>query len=187
MLCPFLKLQHLSDQLSDLDRQGVNLFLLTLPPATPRTDARQFARVALRKLLSRLTGACSVQLTETLQGPVFPPYQISLSYTLDKVLIGLSHKRSLGVDIIQIDYFSGIETLSKLYLPKAACVELLDAPADDRSHIFALAWARMEASCKALRLPLSEMDFYREFALSGCHLPDCEQIEGYKIAVAIRG
>ncbi len=119
----------------------------------------------------------TTKIIETPSGPAIADsdLHISLSYAGDKALIGLSCKQPLGVDIVWIEKLPEIETLSRLYLPKAVSCEAG----------FALAWAQMEACCKALKLPLTEIDDARASAYAGCILPECEQIDGYRMAIAL--
>ncbi len=91
-------------------------------------------------------------------------------------MIGLSQKMALGVDIVQIQDIAEIKSLSALYLP--ARLNIID------TTVFASEWAKMEACCKALKLPLAEIDREREKRYASCQLIECEQIEGYRIAVA---
>jgi hypothetical protein len=43
----------------------------------------------------------------------------------------------------------------------------------------------MEACCKALGLPLAEIDEQRECAYVRCELPECAESADYRIAVAL--
>ncbi len=165
------------------------LILLTLPAGTSRTIARLHARELLLTISAQLPrlGTEQPALLETPNGPKFSgsDLQISLSYSGDKVLIGLSCNSTPGVDIVAIDRLSEIEAVSALYLPKSACQTVLNAPDDRRTSSFALAWAQLESCCKALSLPLAEIDSSRELAYASCQLIDCEQIDGYSIALAL--
>lgn len=170
------------------DQNGLALVILTLPADTQRTDARRLAREVLRELTGRLLAA-PVELMEGSHGPTLTGaachIRISLSYAGDKVLIGLSCGRALGVDIVQIDRIAETLALSRLYLPESACTTVLEAAADFRDQSFASGWAQMEACCKALNLPLTEIDEEREKAYAVCELIKCEQINGYRMSVAI--
>ena len=169
------------------DLNGLALVLFALPAGTRRSDARLLARAVLREMTGRLLG--QVELIEGSHGPqltgVASDIRISLSYAADKVLIGISCGRALGVDIVQIDHIAEIEALSRLYLPKAACHSILEAAPDVRDENFAHAWAQMEACCKALGLPLAEITREREQAYTGCDLLNYQQINGYMMAVTI--
>ena len=160
------------------DHNGIALILLNLPADTSRADARKLARETLKKAAFFLLPDQLIELFETPHGPRFSPscLHVSLSYAGDKALIGISSKRTIGVDIVRIEKFPEIEALSRLYLPKI--------PACDAD--FALAWAKVEACCKALNLPLAEIDETRIRTYASCILPDCEQIDSYSIAVALR-
>jgi phosphopantetheinyl transferase len=162
------------------DQNGLALVLLTLPAGTLRAAARSQARAVLRELAVRLLPGAPVELVESPRGPQLQgsDIRISLSYAGDKVLIGLSKRHALGVDIVQIDNIPEIGALSGLYLPDSAAATLCD-------ENFALSWAQMEACCKALGLPLAEIDPQREKAYATCDLPDCEQIAGYRMAAAV--
>ncbi|MFA6972626.1 MAG: hypothetical protein WC208_14680 [Gallionella sp.] len=169
----------------------IALVILTLPEDTRRADARLLARSALQELTAHLLDLplAKIAVIEGSHGPlltgVASDIRISLSYAGDKVLIGLSCGRALGVDIVQVDRIAETEALSRLYLPKAACLAALEAPPGLRESNFAEAWARMEACCKVLRLPLAEIDSIRELAYANCELVDCEQLDFYRMAVAI--
>ncbi|MDD4929678.1 MAG: hypothetical protein PHP85_10415 [Gallionella sp.] len=165
------------------DTNGLALILLT--SGCRRQDARIQARVVLKEILGRLSPGA--ELVETPGGPTLAGSNItiSLSYATDKVLIGLSCRHALGVDIVAIDHFPEIEALSRLYLPEAACLCVLVATPELRGSIFAKQWAQTEACCKALDLPLSEINAVRERAYAECELPPCRQINDYRIAVAL--
>jgi len=130
-----------------------------------------------------------VELVEGQHGPMLAgaagDIRISLSYAGDKVLIGLSCTQTIGVDIVQIDRIAETLALSRLYLPAIACATVFEAAPDVKDANFALGWAQLEACCKALGLPLAEIDKKREMAYANCELVDCKQISGYRMAVAI--
>lgn len=184
-----LKLSIWPERPAGFDSNGLALVLLTLPAGTPRTDGQRLARDVLRNLYSQLTGLNTGQfiLIETPHGPTLTgltdDIRVSLSYAGDKVLIGVCRGRALGVDIVQIEHIAEIEALSRLYLPKAARV--LETPLELRDCTFAQAWAQMEACCKVLNLPLTEIDEEREHAYANCEIVDCEQINGYRIALSV--
>ncbi len=159
---------------AEFDHHGLALILLTLPAGTKRADARQMARTTLRECIASLLHAVHIELAEGVHGPLITgsDLRISLSYAGDKALIGIARRRALGVDIVKIESMDDVETLAKLYLPVAPNAD------------FALAWAQMEACCKALKLPLSEINDARKLAYASCELVDCEQIDGYRIALA---
>ena len=173
-----LKLLIWPERPSRFDHHGLALILLTLPAGTKRADARQMARTTLRECIASLLHAVHFELVEGVHGPLITgsDIRISLSYAGDKALIGLSCGQALGVDIVKIKGLDvdEIEALARLYLPT------------NNGTDFALAWAQMEACCKALKLPLSEIDAARQLAYAGCKLVDCEQMDGYRIAVAIK-
>jgi hypothetical protein len=160
------------------DEHGLALVLLTLPAGMHRSDARSHARAVLKEITDRLSPGAG--LVETPTGPQIanPDFRISLSYAGDKVLIGISEGRNLGVDIVKIERIPEIEMLSRLYLPEATGTALSCAD-------FALRWAQMEACCKASGLPLAEINEEREKAYAACDLFDCEQIGGYRMAIAV--
>ena len=169
---------------TNLDR--VALVLLTLD--APGIQARKRVREVLRDILSRLPETSQIEMIETARGPLLTgeaaPIRISLSYAGDKALIALAKDRPIGVDIVQVGNLPEIETLSRLYLPAATrLASLQESP--DRDCRFALAWAQMEACCKCLNLPLAEINAQREHAYAACTLIDCEQLDGYRIAVAL--
>jgi phosphopantetheinyl transferase len=161
-----------------LDHDGLALILLNLPPGTHRAQAGQLARSVLREYLTALLPVVQIEIVESPSGPLITgsDLRISLSYAGDKALIGIARGRQLGVDIVKIERMDEIATLAKCYLPVA--------PLNDAD--FALAWAQMEACCKALKLPLSEVNDARKLAYAGCELIDCEQMDGYRIAVAVK-
>ena len=214
MKTPPLKPVIWPERPAGFDDNGLALILLTLPAATQRADARQLARAVLRECLDCLLPAAHIEPTRMAQISPFKPampalqpppalrargqtnrcasftlietpcgpliagitadIKVSLSYAGEKVLIGISSGHALGVDIVLIDRFPEIEALSRLYLPTT--------PLGDAG--FALAWAQMEACCKCLCLPLSEIDEVRKHAYAACDLPDCQQVDGYRMAVA---
>lgn len=189
MKTPTLKALIWPESTAGFDLNGLALVILTLPAGTQRTDARRLAREVLRELTGSLLQGEPVELVESPHGPTLTGaachIRISLSYAGDKVLIGLSCGRALGVDIVQIDHIAETPALSRLYLPEIACAAILEAAPDVRDENFALRWAEMEACCKALSLPLSEIDEKRQLAYANCELVDCEQIIGYRMAIAI--
>ncbi len=214
MKSPPLKPVIWPERPAGFDDNGLALILLTLPAATQRADARQLARAVLRECLDCLLPAAHIESTCMAQMSPFKPaipvpqaspalrargkanrcasftliespcgpliagisanIKVSFSYAGEKVLIGISCGHALGVDIVLIDRFPEIEALSRLYLPTT--------PLGDAG--FALAWAQMEACCKCLGLPLAEIDEVRKHAYAACYLPDCQQIDGYRMAVA---
>ncbi|MEN6587798.1 MAG: hypothetical protein ABFE02_17290 [Sulfuricella sp.] len=163
-----------------------------MPVATTRAHARLLARRALREVIGGLLSlpAEQVALLDGPHGPVLlgaaREIGISLSYAGDWALIGLSEGRALGVDIVKIDCLPEIESLARGYLPVAVCRGVLAAPPDRRDACFAQGWAEMEASSKCLGLPLQEIDAEREQALQACALLPCAQLDGYRIAAAVR-
>ncbi len=173
------------------NEDGLALVLMTLPPGTPRTEAGLLARSALPTLTAQLTGlpAEQINLSESAQGPSLTgraaDIRISLSYAGDKALIGLSRGRAIGVDIVSIEPIPELESLAQLYLPAASRLTVLQTSPGLRNARFALAWAEMEACCKALKLPLTEIDDAREDALSRCARSECTAIDDYRIAVAL--
>lgn len=173
------------DSPAKLDPGCIELVLHHLPVGTSRGEAKSTARAILREILCRLLPDAT--LIETPRGPVTSrgDIRISLSYANDKILIGLTVGRALGVDIVAIERLPEIETLSCLYLPKLDFLAIQGATTQLRDSAFALAWAKMEASCKCLDLPLTEIDARREYAYDTCQIIDCDQIDDYQIAVAI--
>lgn len=172
--------------------KGLALCLLARPVATTRAHAGLLARQALREVIGGLLAlpAGQVTLSEGPRGPVLEgaacDVRISLSYAGDKVLIGLAAGRALGVDIVRIDRLPEIDSLARDYLPAASRRALSAAPPEERDACFAQAWAEMEACSKCLGLPLQEISEEREQALKACALLPCEQVDGYRIAVAVR-
>lgn len=185
-----LRPRNWPQQAIQLDGNGLALALLALPTGSARPLARQHARQALRRILGELLGrpAGNIVLHESENGPVLEGatrnIQISLSYAADRCLIGLSAERPIGVDIVLVEKLPEIETLSRLYLPSAACRAVLAAPPAERDACFALGWAQMEARSKCLGLPLAEIDAPREYALQACELVNCAQTADYRIALA---
>ncbi len=158
------------------DGNGIALTLLELPLTTPRAEAGILAREVIKKTAARLLNA--TELVETPHGPKLAQgnIHVSLSYAADKALIGFSCERPLGVDIVRIEPMPEIDALARLYLPSSTATS--DAG-------FAQAWAEMEACCKALGLPLGEIDERRKKAYAACDLLECTQIDGYRMAVAL--
>ena len=185
MTQPLLKLLIWPESPASFDPNGLALIILTLPAGSSNTVARSLARETLQKLSGQLPGLDTEQLVETPRGPRFydSTIRISLSYAKDRVLIGLSRNHALGVDIVEIALVPEIEALCRLYLPKAAALAVLET--DGRDSAFAQAWAQLEACCKASGLPLAEINKQREKNYTACRFIDCEQIDGYRIAVAI--
>lgn len=175
---------------AEYDHNGLALVLLDLPPGTRRNDARALTRSTLQTMAGRLSGvsAARLQLSDIGHKPslteIADDIDISLSYAADKALIGLCRGRAIGVDIVAIENIPEIEILSNTYLPKTARLTVLKATCRDTS--FALAWAQMEACCKAANLPLAEISEARESVYADCELLECEKIRGYRMAVALR-
>lgn len=167
---------------TSIDRDGINLVIATLPDGSNRSDARAIARALLLEIAQNLSTETSVRLIEGRHGPQLsdPRWQVSLSYAGNRLLIGIACHQCVGVDIVKVEAIPDIEALAQLYLPAAACTARVPFQADQ----FALSWAQMEACCKASRLPLAEINTARELAYARCHLIECKQIEGYRIAVA---
>lgn len=174
------------------DGNGLALLLLMFPAGTPRAQARHLVRQALREALASLLALPleEVALTEGPRGPrlegVAREIGISLSYAGGLALIGLAEGRAPGVDVVRIERLPEAGMLARLYLPAAACLALRDVPPELQAASFAQAWAAMEACSKCLGLPLAEISAERELALKGCQLVDCEQADGYRMAVAVR-
>lgn len=191
MKTPPLKALIWPECAAGFDQNGLALVVFTLPAGTRRSDARLLARAVLHEFASRMFDLppVKIMLIEASNGPLLTgadrDIRISLSYAGDKVLIGLSCGRAIGVDIVQIDRIAETLALSRLYLPEIACATVHESTLDIRDEIFALSWAQMEACCKALNLPLAEIDEKRQLAYANCELVDCEQIIGYRIAVAV--
>ncbi|BCB26668.1 hypothetical protein SKTS_15540 [Sulfurimicrobium lacus] len=171
---------------------GLALLLLALPGGTPRAHARLLARQVLRETLGGLLSLPAEQVA-LFEGPYGPRLEgaasdirVSLSYAGEWALIGLSTGRALGVDIVRIDSLPEVAALARDFLPAAACHAVLAAPLEERDACFAQAWAEMEACSKCLGLPLQEIGAEREQALKACALLSCEQVDGYRIAVAVR-
>lgn len=162
------------------DANGLMLLLCKLPANTPRPESRRLARNVLSKVAGRL--APNAELVESPNGPELAgsEIRISLSYAAGMALIGLSKFQEFGVDIVRVENLPEIDMLARLYLPKSARHDALP-PVES----FGLRWAQTEACCKALRLPLAEIDAARERAYAACRLVDCEQFGGYKIAAAV--
>lgn len=185
-----LHLHHWPECPDHFNEDELALVLMTLPPGTPRAEAGRLARSALPTLTAQLTGlpAEQIQLSESAHGPLLTGaanIRISLSYAGDKALIGLSRGRVIGVDMVSIEPITELESLAQLYLPTASRLTVLQSPPVLRDARFALAWAEMEACCKALKLPLTEIDDAREDALSRCAQRECAAIDGYQIAIAL--
>lgn len=180
------------DKPAEFDGDGLALLLFALPTGTLRAHARLLARQVLREVLGGLLAlpAEEVALVEGPYGPVLEgaacEIRISLSYAGAWVLIGLAKGRALGVDMVRVDRLPEVEALARFYLPAAACHALLDAPLETRDTCFAHGWAEMEACSKYLGLPLMEISSVRERALKTCRFVACEQVDGYRIAVAVR-
>lgn len=179
------------DRPTRLDRNGLALLLVELPAGASRVHARQLAREVSREVLAGLLGLPleQVALVEGPRGPVLEgagcKIRLSLSYAGDRVLIGLAEGRALGVDIVRIDRLPEVEALARLYLPVVARQAVLEASPELRDARFAHGWARMEACGKCLGLPLMEISAERDRALEACCLVACEQVDGYRIAVAL--
>ncbi len=168
--------EEYGSSLREFHVNGLALILLNLPSGT--RNARLHARTVLRQYLTEFLQEEHFDFAESPSGPLITgsDLKISLSYAGDKALIGIARGRRIGVDIVKIERMDDIEALAKLYLPTI--------PVSDAD--FALAWAEMEACCKALKFPLSEINAARQLAYASCKLVDCEQLEGYRIAVATR-
>lgn len=180
------------DMPARFDGNGLALLLLTFPAGTLRVHARQLVRQALRETLAGLLAwpPEEVVLTEGPRGPrlegVAREIGISLSYAGDRALIGLAEGRALGVDVVRIEPIPEAGMLARLYLPASASLALRAAPPEMQATSFAQGWAAMEACSKCLGLPLAEISAGRELALKGCQLVDCEQLDGCRMAVAVR-
>lgn len=168
----------------EFDRREIALVMVNLPADTRRADASFLARAVLQELASRLRPGDFFEIIESAHGPRLAGHgrdvHVSLSYAGDKALIGLSFDRALGVDIVAVENYPEIDSLAGLYLPASFCTR----KGYLRNENFALGWAKMEACCKALKLPLAEIDKNREKVYSDCRIVDCEQIDGYRIAAA---
>lgn len=179
----FLQLHRWPQFPAQLEPCGLALILVELPPATAKAEARQSARRVLRTILNKLLPAHT--LLESPSGPQVAGLKISLSYAADKILIGLSSEDELGVDIVKIEHIEEIEGVARLYLAESDCLSILEEPPELRDARFARAWSQMEACCKSLKLPLAEISDARARSFSRCHQPDCEQIDGFCISVAV--
>lgn len=206
---------HWPKQAAQFSSNGVALLSLQLSPPHPRTAARGAARKALRQILADLL-ACSVEqivLLETAYGPrladATQKLSISLSYALNQCVIGVARDAIIGVDIVRIEAVPEIANLARLYLPEKALNpdNLLGMGITQNSGVvgrasglhesnpktliehtaaFASAWADMEAASKCLGLALTEMNPPRQQQLETCERLNCQQLEGYRIALALR-
>lgn len=166
-----------------LDDGNIGLRLLTLPVGTTRETARLIARQQLSAWLAARFNL-STHFPLNAVHPVLPGSDLhfSLSYARDRVLIGWCRGKKLGVDLVASDDLPADlaerEVLARLYFPPdwQSCAA---APAD-----FAQAWARLEACCKALSLPLSEIDLARQHAYKKCQLFNFKGFFVFSVAMA---
>lgn len=196
----FQPLLHWPVQTAQFSSNGVALLLLNLPVNCPRAVLRGEARIALRQILAELL-TCSVEqvsLLETVRGPVMPNAQLmfSLSYALNQCVIGVAREGAIGVDIVRIEAIPESERLARWYLLAQGCTQPANGFAGtnksnselcvEPAAAFAAAWAAMESASKCLGLGLTEMNPLRQQQLETCELLDCQQIDGYRIALALR-
>lgn len=169
-----------SELKADFDENGIALQLLTLPANTDRAAARLFARRHLQAWLALLLTRADIVLRESDSGPILPDsdLHISLSYAENKVLMGVCRGRKLGVDLVALADTPEREAIARLYFPQSWLARALSPPG------FALAWAELEACCKALNLPLGEINPARERAYNSCQVSDLKQINEFFMAVA---
>lgn len=173
-----LKVHVWPDFTGQFDCNGLALIALPLPENTRRQELREAVRSVLNRLLKERYPHVP-QLVETPLGPEFPGIKISLSYAGSMALIALSLKYDVGVDVVSDETPAEAVSLQALYFPATFHTRY--------AGNFAAGWAALEASCKALKLPLAEIIPEREAAYAVCDLIACEQIEGYRIAFAVVG
>jgi 4'-phosphopantetheinyl transferase len=168
---------------------GLVLILVARPDNHSRQAARRFARQVLSEILSKLLSVSMEQLAlvEEAYGPQLADHRnirVSLSYSGNWILIGIGKEQALGVDIVCVEHLPEMESLCLYYLPEMSCRTVAGVPKPLRDVTFSAEWAKMEAGCKCLGLPLSEISATRSLALQSCQMVESEQVAGYEIGVA---
>ncbi len=132
-----------------------DLYLLRFPDLGRGTAARERLRSGLLGLLRGWHGE-AVGLCETPRGPELLgcPWRCSISYDGTDAWVALGAFAKLGCDAVLVREFPELSAVARRYLG-AAAAERIEA-SRLRAQTFAHAWAKHEATLKALGLDLSE-------------------------------
>jgi hypothetical protein len=129
---------------------------------SPRQQARQQIRAALRQVLSSWSGNpdATLPLHETPRGPVWEgelagrSLAISISYGDGEAWVAVLRGGAIGLDVMSATNFTEVEAVARLFLGPAAWNVIHKSPNPPRA--FALAWTALEARLKCLKQPLTE-------------------------------
>jgi phosphopantetheinyl transferase len=132
-----------------------DLYLLRFAGLGRAHEAREELRRELLGLLRGWQGE-AVTLRETPRGPELPgcPWRCSISYDGTHAWVALGTFGKLGCDAVLVREFPELSAVARRYLG-AAAAERIDA-SRLRAQTFAHAWAKHEATLKALGLDLTE-------------------------------
>jgi 4'-phosphopantetheinyl transferase len=136
-------------------------------------DRRRFAagRGLLRVLLSSYVGASPAELQfptsyhgkPSLARPCCPEdLQFNVSHSDSWMMIGVTHGRSLGVDVESVRPLSDCDQIAERFFSATEVAALRSLPAKLRTRAFFTCWTRKEAYIKAvgggLSIPLDRFD-----------------------------
>lgn len=135
--------------------QRHDVYLLRLPDIGRGSSARAALRSALLESLRRWFGP-EVELVETPTGPVLKnlSWRVSLSYDGQDGWVALGAQSQLGCDAVLVRNFPELLDVAERYLGEAVAARIRTSrlPAETFAH----AWAKHEATLKAMGLTLRE-------------------------------
>jgi 4'-phosphopantetheinyl transferase superfamily len=148
-------------ELPPLPPVGIPVVIRVATPA-PRSAARRELRVVLRQVLTAWSGLAPEQLPlgEFPRGPLWQgllaghPLDISLSYCEGEAWIGLIRGGAIGVDAMSVQPIAEAEAVARHYFGPDALASIRQSR--QPTQTFALAWTKLEACFKCLKLELTE-------------------------------
>lgn len=148
---------------ADFLNEHTVVFGLVLPQGFPRDAARQELRLIACQFLSD----CFQVSPDHLEFHNEPGKKSRIYLHGKEIFTSLSHEDGLsviafsllqvpGVDIVKADPDFNWPDIAHLYLGERKTRKILELPAAQRLHQFALAWSMLEAKLKCLGMPLTE-------------------------------
>ncbi|MGE5472300.1 MAG: 4'-phosphopantetheinyl transferase family protein [Bacteroidota bacterium] len=174
------------------------VFSIATPATAIRDQARQQVRQALREILAPALG-CLVPEVPLLSSPGqplqldFPGHSmgLSVSHEVGLSLFAINPPGPVGVDLLKLEQLPlADEELLRLatdYLGPETAHALGCSTTGQRRQMFALAWAKHEASLKCLGEGLREWSPPRQAKLAPCRVRELALPEGWAGAVAVIG
>ena len=158
------------------------------------------AHVAMRRLLSRVTGIASdklsVQRDELGKPTLTPPcgVQFNLSHSEDQALLAVSRATRIGVDLEKIRPLSDADALAERHFSARERAHLRSLPVGAaRERAFFHCWTRKEAFVKCTGLGLRtdlrgiESGFSGDMMVGGVLIRSLPVVDAFAAAIAIEG